>query len=133
MVQTGLMLVGIGILGYLLVFAARRANRGLPKGPLELLATLRLEQRRAIYLVRIAERTVVLGASEGGMVKVLELDPSELGSVSPKPQRSKFDDLLSRVLTSPPTKKPRVNPEPSVTPTVAQSDTQDPREPNTRP
>jgi flagellar biogenesis protein FliO len=127
MVQTGLTLVGVGMLGYLLVFAVRRANGGRPKGPLELLGTLRLEQRRAIYLVRIAERTVVLGASEGGMVTVMELDPKELGDVTTKPASPPFRDILSRMLTSPPARKPR----PMVQPSAIPSATKDPREPDT--
>lgn len=94
------------MVGYLLLFAVRRTNRGLPRGPLELLATLRLEQRRALYLVRIAERTVVLGASEGGMVTVLELEPNELGNVTAPTEAATFGDVLRRMLTSPPKRKP---------------------------
>jgi flagellar biogenesis protein FliO len=129
MVQTGLTLGAIALLGYLLVYAARRANRGLPKGPLELLATLRLEQRRALYLVRIAERTVVIGASEGGMLTVMELSPAELASISPGQPRAGFADILGRVLmTSPPRKRQEI---PSHTQTTASEKA--PSEPNTRP
>jgi flagellar biogenesis protein FliO len=132
MVQTGLTLGGIALLGYLLVYAARRSDRGLPKGPMELLATLRLEQRRALYLVRIAERTVVLGASEGGIVTVLELSPSELASVSSQASAKpsvRFGDILSRVLT-PSAGRP---PSESAGATPPASGRKEPSEPNTRP
>lgn len=135
--QTGLTLLGIGLLGYLLVFAARRVNRGLPKGPMELLATLRLEQRRALYLVRIANRTVVLGASEGGMVTVLELDSKELDTVTPAPPAEKFSAILSRVLTTPAQKRAAPPTTTTVTPPGANPSSKhegkDSREPNAVP
>jgi flagellar biogenesis protein FliO len=125
MLQTALTLGGIAALGYLLVYTVRRADRGLPKGPLELLATLRLEQRRSLYLVRIAERTVVLGASEGGMVTVLELDKAELATVTPTPRRATFADVWSRVLTSNHPSKP--------SPPAAHPSEQEHSEPDARP
>ena len=112
MMQSGLTLTGIVLLGWLLVYASRRWERTAPKGPMELLATLRLEGRRALYLVRIAERTVVLGASEGGMVTILELDPAELPPASLPRRQGLFDDLLTakRNQHNPPTEVRSTNP-----------------------
>jgi flagellar biogenesis protein FliO len=77
MLNTSLTLAGIVILGWLTVYVSRRWERTSPRGPLELLGSLRLEGKRSLYLVRIGERVVALGASEGGMVKVLEMAPGE--------------------------------------------------------
>lgn len=82
MLNTGLTLAVILLLAWLLVYAAKRWERTAPRGPLELLGTLRLEGRRAVYLVRIGERTVALGATEGGMIKVLELAEGELSPMA---------------------------------------------------
>lgn len=82
--NTSLTLAGIVVLAWLVVYASRRWERAAPRGPLELIGTLRLEGKRAVYLVRIGERVVALGAAEGGMSKVLELSPGEIsGSALP--------------------------------------------------
>jgi flagellar biogenesis protein FliO len=82
MLNTSLTLAGIMVLAWLLVYASRRWERAAPRGPLELLGTLRLEGKRAVYLVRVGERVVALGAAEGGMIKVMELPASEAGSAA---------------------------------------------------
>jgi flagellar biogenesis protein FliO len=95
MLNTSLTLAGIVLLAWLLIYVSRRWERNAPRGPLELLGTLRLENRRAVYLVRVAERVVALGASEGGMIKVLELTDSEMNLKATPPE--KFGTLLRRI------------------------------------
>lgn len=101
MLNTSLTLAGIVILGWLTVYVSRRWERTSPRGPLELLGSLRLEGKRSLYLVRIGERVVALGASEGGMLKVLELAPEEFDGHLPsrsdevRKPLSKFASLLS--------------------------------------
>lgn len=80
--NTSLTLAGIVVLAWLLVYASRRWERAAPRGPLELIGTLRLEGKRAVYLVRIGERVVALGAAEGGMSKVMELAPGEISGAA---------------------------------------------------
>lgn len=53
-------------------FGRRPAERR--SGPLELLARLRLEGRRSIYLVRAGRRVLVVGSSEAGLTRLGELD-----------------------------------------------------------
>ena len=107
MLNTSLTLAGIMVLAWLLVYASRRWERAAPRGPLELLATLRLEGKRAVYLVRIGERVVALGAAEGGMTKVMELGPSE---VTPYARPAEGFGAVFRGLTT----QPRVNAPPPV-------------------
>jgi flagellar biogenesis protein FliO len=97
--NTSLTLAGIMVLAWLLVYASRRWERAAPRGPLELLGTLRLEGKRAVYLVRVGERVVALGATEGAMMKVMELTPGELtGSEQPV---EGFGGLLRRLKQQP--------------------------------
>lgn len=52
-------------------------GRGPKQSPFELLARFSLEHRRALYLMRIEGKRYVLGASEGGITKLAELDEKE--------------------------------------------------------
>lgn len=99
MLNTSLTLAGILVLAWVLVYASRRWERAAPRGPLELLGTLRLESKRAVYLVRVGERVVALGATEGGMVKVMEVAPSEVAG-APRPVEG-FSALLHRLERAP--------------------------------
>lgn len=96
-VQSAVTLVGVGLLAWLIVFAGRRF--GLPRdgGALKLRGRLSLDGRRAIYLVEVSGRVLVLGASEGGLTKLAELDGSELPERSAV-QPHTFAEVLSRVM-----------------------------------
>ena len=63
-------------LGALVTYAARRAGVARSAGPLELLARLPLEARRSVYVVRVQDQVLILGASEGGLSKLGELPGS---------------------------------------------------------
>jgi hypothetical protein len=104
MLNTSLTLAGIMVLGWLVVYASRRWERAAPRGPLELLGTLRLEGKRSVYLVRVGERVVALGATEGGMIKVMEVAPSE---VADSAKAEGFGALLRRVTRQPGTNEPQ--------------------------
>jgi flagellar biogenesis protein FliO len=82
-VQTAVTLVAVGALALVVLYGARKAGLGRSHGPLELLGKLPLDGRRAIYLVRVAGRTYVLGASEGSMVKLGELEAEAAASEEP--------------------------------------------------
>lgn len=75
--QTLVTLVGVSALAVLVLYGARRAGLGRASGPLEVLGKLPLDGRRAVYLVRVVDATYVLGASEGGLVKLGELAARE--------------------------------------------------------
>lgn len=55
----------------------RRFQSRSQKGPLRVLARLALEPKRTVYVVRIAERIVVIGASEAGLCQLVELSSQE--------------------------------------------------------
>ena len=95
-VETVISLVAIVALSIVLLSALRRAGVGKASGPLELLARLPLEGRRAVYLVRVGETVYVLGASENAMQKLGELPQGALPPLAQEPQS--FADVLKRAL-----------------------------------
>jgi len=56
-------------------------GRGPKQSPFELLARFGLEHKRALYLMKIAGKNYVLGASEGGIHKITELTEEEMRDV----------------------------------------------------
>jgi len=105
LVQTAWSLVAVLALGALAVFALRRSHgfgARASRGPLERLASLPLDARRAIYLVAIGESVIVIGASEGGLTKLAELPRSAVpdGGVtrtSERSNRTSFADVLAQL------------------------------------
>ncbi|MBI2392962.1 MAG: flagellar biosynthetic protein FliO [Deltaproteobacteria bacterium] len=75
------------------------------RGPLEILARQPLDGRRAIYLVRVGKRVLVVGASDGALTRLgsttLEAVRGELAGpaeeAGPPPRRG-FRDALARAL-----------------------------------
>ena len=84
-IQTVVTLVGVVALAFVLLYGARRAGLGRPSGPLAVLGRLPLDARRAVYLVRVGRAIYVLGASEGGLVKLGELAEGDLAPVPTEP------------------------------------------------
>src|SRR6188472_2137778 len=95
-VETVITLVAVVALSIVLLSALRRAGVGKAGGPLELLARLPLDGRRAVYLVRVAEKVYVLGASENAMSKLGEM-PRESLPLSEVEQPS-FAEVLKRAI-----------------------------------
>jgi flagellar biogenesis protein FliO len=60
-VQTLVTLTGVVALAVLILYAARRLGMGRAGGPLELVGRLPLDGRRAVYLVRVGRRVLVIG------------------------------------------------------------------------
>jgi hypothetical protein len=67
------MVVGLGLA---VLYAARRAGLGRAQSALEVVARLPLEARRSVYIVRVLDQLLILGASEGGIAKLGELPAS---------------------------------------------------------
>ncbi len=74
------LLIVVAALAALVLSGARRAGLGRVLGPVELLARLPLEARRSVYVVRVVDRVLILGASEAGLVKLGELPKNALGA-----------------------------------------------------
>jgi flagellar biogenesis protein FliO len=103
-VQTLVTLLAVCALAFVVLHGARRLGLGRPRGPIELVGLLPLDARRAIYLVKVAEQVIVVGASEAGFTKLGELAAAELPpEVAParRPAGAAFGDVLGRVLRRP--------------------------------
>lgn len=96
-VQTLVTLLAVVALSVVLLSALRRVGVGKLGGPLELVARLPLEGRRAVYLVRAGETVYVLAASESALAKLGELPSSDLPRPSAEPPTT-FADALKRAV-----------------------------------
>jgi flagellar biogenesis protein FliO len=97
-VQTLVTLLAVVALSVVLLSALRRVGVGKVGGPLELLARLPLEGRRAVYLVRAGETVYVLAASESALAKLGELPRSELPLAVAAEAPTRFSDVLKRAI-----------------------------------
>ena len=107
-VETLVTLLAVVALCVLLLSTLRRVGVGKTGGPLELLARLPLEGRRAVYLVRVGETVYVLAASEGALEKLGEIPRDSLPS-APRLESQSFRDVLKRavgVKPAPPNSSP---------------------------
>ena len=75
-IQTFVTLLAVCALAYAVLYGARRLGLGRPRGPISLVGQLPLDARRSIYLVKVADQVIVVGASEAGFTKLGEL-PAE--------------------------------------------------------
>lgn len=96
-VETLVTLLAVVALCVVLLSALRRVGVGKVGGPLELLARLPLEGRRAVYLVRAGETVYVLAASENALAKLGEM-PRMLLPERPEPELSSFGEVLRRAI-----------------------------------
>ena len=96
LVQTVVTLLAVALVAGLILYGARRIGIGRPSGPLELVGHLPLDGRRAIYLVRVAERVYIVGASESGLRKLGELPADALPAGAPNPPG--FPGVLARAM-----------------------------------
>ena len=82
------LLVVVAALAVLVSIVARRAGLGRALGPVELLARLPLETRRSVYVVRVVDRVLIIGASEAGLVKLGEVPPDSAGAFASSERES---------------------------------------------
>lgn len=85
MMQALLTLGLIGLLAWALIHLQRRGSLAGKGGPIELYGRLPLDARRAVYLVKVGEQILVLGASEAGLRHLLTLPASEVPAAGPLP------------------------------------------------
>ena len=98
-VESMVTLVGIVVLAIAVLYGARRLGIGRTQGPLQLLGRLPLDGRRAVYLVKVGSLVYVVGASEGGLVRLGEVKEGELemGTAGVVPIHGAFAQALARV------------------------------------
>ncbi len=75
LLQTTLALLGVCALVVLALWLLRRRGVGGGKG-LRVVARLTLEPRRTLYVVEAAGKFLLVGAGEGAMATLAELDPT---------------------------------------------------------
>ena len=96
-VETLVTLLGVVILAVLLLYGGRRLGVGRPSGPLELVGRLPLDARRAVYLIRVGKLVYVVGASEGGLTRLGELDADAVPTAAAGEPASRFADILGKM------------------------------------
>ncbi|MFO0670361.1 MAG: flagellar biosynthetic protein FliO [Polyangiaceae bacterium] len=96
LLETMVTLAVVTVIAVALLYFVRRTNIARAFGGAELVGQLPLEPRRAIYLVRLGESVLVVGASEAGLVKLGEVPASTLPAARPTPRT--FSDVLARAL-----------------------------------
>ena len=80
LVTSLVVLVGVCVLAYVVVRAARRwlgAPRG-EAGILDVIARVPLEPRRSLYIVDVAGKALLVGTSEMGLTVLTELDRAQV-------------------------------------------------------
>jgi flagellar biogenesis protein FliO len=83
--------------GALRLLAGRAGGRGKGMGTaVRVVARCPLEPRRSVYVIEAAGRCFLVGAGEGPMALLAELDPAKLPAAPSTPLR--FADVLARVL-----------------------------------
>jgi len=63
----------VSVVAWGALYVGRRMGVGRPRGPIQLIAHLPLEARRAVYLVQVGKKIFVLGGSEAGISKLGEV------------------------------------------------------------
>ena len=89
-----------GAAAYGAVWGLRRVVAPGPRGPLQVVARQPLDGRRAIYLVRVGKRVLIVGAGDGALTRLgtTTLAALELPADAPSAPRRNFSDALSRAL-----------------------------------
>jgi flagellar biogenesis protein FliO len=96
-VQTLVTLAAVCALAVAVLWGARRAGVGRAAGPIELVGRLPLEARRSIYLVKVGETVLVVGAGEGGFTKLGEVPAGGLALPAGAPDvHASFAEVLAR-------------------------------------
>ncbi len=95
-VQTFVTLLAVCAIAFAILYGARRLGLGRPRGPISLVGQLPLDARRSIYLVKVGEQVIVVGASEAGFTKLGELDAKQVPAEA-EPAPPAFAEVLSRL------------------------------------
>lgn len=97
LVETFVTLVVVCGLAFVVLYGARRLGVGQPSGAARLVGRLPLDARRAVYLVKIGAKVLVVGASEAGLTKLGELDEADVPEDEPT-KTTEFGAVLARAL-----------------------------------
>jgi flagellar biogenesis protein FliO len=78
--QTVVTLLVLGLLAFALIQLQRKATLSGARGPLEVVGRLPLDARKTVYLVKVGEQVLVLGASEAGLRVLTTLSTKDLAT-----------------------------------------------------
>lgn len=92
-IQTFVTLLAVCAIAFAILYGARRLGIGRPRGPIALVGQLPLDARRSIYLVKVGEQVMVVGASEAGLTKLGEIPSTDVPEV---PEPRSFAEVLKR-------------------------------------
>lgn len=96
-VQTFVTLLAVCAIAFAILYGARRLGIGRPRGPISLVGQLPLDARRSIYLVKVGEQVIVVGASEAGFTKLGEIAAADVPAEA-EPAPAAFAEILARVM-----------------------------------
>lgn len=101
LLQTLLALAAVCVLAWIVLRWTARRGFGLGSGKrVRVLERVPLDGRRALYLVEIGDRVLLIGAGETSAPAVLiELDPGELPELPDRP--SSFAELIAKLRRKP--------------------------------
>ncbi len=95
------------LLAYVVLKWVSRRGMGPGGGPIRVIARCSPEPKRSFFLLEAAGRCFLVGASDGGMTLLAEVDPSQVKVEEPaasrlgRATRSRFNQILSRILARP--------------------------------
>jgi flagellar protein FliO/FliZ len=97
LVTTVLLLIAVCVVAVVVVRLLRRGLEGRAVGErlVTVLARVPLEPRRSLYVVRVGGKTLVLGASEGGLGLVTELDSDAVPATTEVTAGRRFAELVA--------------------------------------
>jgi flagellar biogenesis protein FliO len=95
LVETFVTLLAVVALAVLILYGARRLGASGSSGPMRLVGRLPLDARRAIFLVKVADRLLVVGSSEAGLSSLGEM-PAEKIELPLEPSPATFASILNQ-------------------------------------
>jgi flagellar biogenesis protein FliO len=100
------------LLAYFTLKWMSRRGLGHTGGPIRVIARCSPEPKRSFFLLEAAGRCFLVGASDGGMTLLAEVDPKEVKVEEPassrfaRATRGRFGEILARVLARPTAAEP---------------------------
>jgi flagellar biogenesis protein FliO len=107
--------LALGLVCLLAYFSLKwmaRRGVGQPSGPIRVIARVSPEPKRSLLLIETAGRCFLVGASDGGVNLLAEVDPKEVQLEQPARSRftgvpgGRFGEILARVLARPGARNP---------------------------
>ena len=101
LVTTVVLLLAVCAVAFVVVRLLRRGLEGRAVGErlVTVVARVPLEPRRALYVIRVGGKTLLLGASDGGLTLLTELDGDAVPATTEVTAGRRFADLVAAAWT----------------------------------